>query len=144
MDLARLLVAYGFLCPRDGEKIVAGRCKCGYSPSRRIFNILQEESLHALEDAHKMKQGAGLIILPTGSGKTRIAAEDAKTFGAKSLLYVAHTQEILDVAQSELDAVFGSENVKRHLTRTSLKTLNTVNITTIQLLRRNLTNAKGP
>lgn len=138
MDLARLFVAYGFLCPRDGEKIMAGRCKCGYSPSRRIFNILQKESLRALDASHKMKQRAGLIILPTGTGKTRIAAEDAKTCGATSVLYVAHTQEILDVAQSELDAVFGAENVSRHLTGTSLKRLKRVNLTTIQLLRRNL------
>lgn len=138
MDLARLLVAYGFLCPRDGEKIMAGRCKCGYSPSRRILNVLQKESLRALNTAHKMNQRAGLIILPTGSGKTRIAAEDAKSSGAKSVLYVAHTQEILDVAQSELDAVFGAENVSRHLSGASLKKLNSVNITTIQLLRSNV------
>jgi len=138
MDLARLFVAYGFLCPRDGQKVVAGRCKCGYSPKRRIFNVLQKESLRALADVHKLGQRPGLIILPTGSGKTRIAAEDAKAFRAQCLLYVAHTQEILDVAQSELEAVFGAGNVTRHTTRSTLQQLNTVNITTIQLLRRNL------
>jgi superfamily II DNA or RNA helicase len=138
MDLARLFVAYGFLCPRDGEKIVAGRCKCGYSPRRRIFNLLQKTSLRALDDAHKAGQRAGLVILPTGSGKTRIAAEDAKRFEAECLLYVAHTQEILDVAQSELEAVFGAENVTRHTSRSTLHQLKPVNITTIQLLRENL------
>jgi superfamily II DNA or RNA helicase len=138
MDLARLFVAYGFLCPRDGEKIVAGRCKCGYSPKRRIFNVLQKESLTALAGAHKLEHSAGLIILPTGSGKTRIAAEDAKEFDAECVLYVAHTQEILDVAQSELEAVFGTKNVTRHTSSSTLHRLNRVNITTIQLLRQNL------
>src|SRR5258706_12187576 len=142
MDLARLFVAYGFLCPRDGKKIVAGRCTCGYSPRRRIFNVLQKESLRALDAAHRMKQGAGLVVLPTGTGKTRIAAEDAKNYAAKSVLYVAHTQEILDVAQSELEAVFGSANVLRHTDRRTLNTLNKVNIATIQLLRSNLTSVR--
>ena len=54
-----LFVAYGFLCPRDGQKIVAGRCKCGYSPKRRILNVLQKESLRALDVAHRMRQKAG-------------------------------------------------------------------------------------
>jgi superfamily II DNA or RNA helicase len=142
MDLARLFVAYGFLCPRDGQKIIAGRCACGYSPRRRIFNVLQKESLRALNVAHRMKQGAGLIVLPTGTGKTRIAAEDAKDYAAKSVLYVAHTQEILDVAQSELEAVFGSENVSRHADRRTLNTSNRVNIATIQLLRSNPTSVR--
>jgi superfamily II DNA or RNA helicase len=138
MDLARLFVAYGFLCPRDGRKIVAGRCRCGYSPRRRIFNVLQKQSLRVLDDAHGLGHRAGLIILPTGSGKTRIAAEDAKRFEAQCLLYVAHTQEILDIAQAELEAVFGSENVTRHTSRSTLHRLNKINITTIQLLRENL------
>jgi hypothetical protein len=40
IDLARLFVAFGFLCPRDARKIAAGRCPCGYSPQKRILNIL--------------------------------------------------------------------------------------------------------
>ncbi len=142
IDLARLFVAYGFLCPRDGQKILAGRCKCGYSPKKRIFNILQRESLRALDVAHEMKQEAGLVILPTGSGKTRIAAEDANKYAAKSILYVAHTHEILDVAESEFEAVFGKEDVSRHVKASSLQQPKKVNITTIQLLRRNLTKLK--
>lgn len=138
IDLARLFVAYGFLCPRDARRIVAGRCKCGYSPKKRIFNILQLESLKALNDAHSIGQVAGLIILPPGSGKTRIAAEDAKKFGAKHVFYIAHTQEILDVAQSEFEAVFEQKEVTRHKGGYSLGSLNTINIATIQLLQRNM------
>lgn len=138
IDLARLFVAYGFFCPKDGRRVSAGRCKCGYSPTNRILNIFQTDSLKALEDAHNLKQTAGLIALPPGSGKTRIAAEDAKRFGAASVLYVAHTHEILDVAESEFESVFGSKNVTRHEDSSSFKRLNGVNISTIQLIQRNL------
>lgn len=137
IDLARIFVAYGFFCPRDAQKIVVGRCKCGYSPKKRILNILQREALKALDDAHRLRQRAGLVVLPTGSGKTRIAAEDAKKFKARSILYVAHTQEILDVAQSELEAVFSVKEVTRHNKISSFKKPSRVNITTIQLLRNN-------
>lgn len=138
VDLARLFVAYGFLCPRDGSRIVAGRCKCGYSPKKRILNLLQVESLKALNRAHSIGQRAGLVILPTGGGKTRIAAEDAGELGAASVLYVAHTHEILDVAQSEYEAVFNPDEVTRHFDASSLRSLNRVNITTIQLLAKHL------
>jgi superfamily II DNA or RNA helicase len=138
VDLARLFVAYGFLCPRDGHRVVAGRCRCGYSPARRILNLLQQESLRLLREARALRQAAGLVVLPTGSGKTRLAAEDAKQFGASHILYVAHTQEILDVAQSEFAAVFGEASITRHREGRSLHRPNCVNLVTIQLLRRNL------
>lgn len=133
IDLARLLVAYGFFCPRDARRIVGGRCACGYAPSHRILNLLQEETLSELEQAHRLGQAAGLVVLPTGSGKTRVAAEDARRVNAQRLLYVAHTHEILDVAESEFQAVFGTDAVKRHAK--SLRKLSRINIATIQLLR---------
>lgn len=137
MDIARLLVGYGFLCPRDGQRIAAGRCRCGYSPKKRILNVLQIDTLKALTQTHELGQRAGLVVLPPGSGKTRIAAQDSKSINATSVLYVAHTHEILDVAISEFEAVFGKENVTHH-SKTSLAKLNRVNITTIQLIRRYL------
>lgn len=142
IDLARLFLAHGFLCPRDGRRIVAGRCRCGYSPKKRILNILQTDSLKALGEAHSINQRAGLIVLPTGSGKTRIAAEDTRKFTAKHVLYVAHTHEILDVAQSEFEAVFNRSEVTRHSIGSTLSAPNRVNVTTIQLLRRNLANIR--
>lgn len=138
VELARLFVAFGFLCPRDARRISAGRCKCGYSPAHRILNVLQDEALRELREAHTLGQAAGLVILPPGSGKTRIAAEDAKRAGAGHILYVAHTQEILDVAQSEFEAVFGAAQVIRHTRAPSLFRQGTVNITTIQLLREHM------
>src|SRR5258708_2488235 len=133
VDLARLFVAYGLLCPRDARKIISGRCACGYSPSKRILNIFQNDALRELDRAHSCRKPAGLIILPPGSGKTRIAAEDALRSGAQHVLYVAHTSEILDVAQSEFEAVFGASKVKRYDTWAEVSTPKAVNITTIQL-----------
>lgn len=138
IDLARLFVAYGFLCPRDARKIISGRCVCGYSPSKRVLNIFQNDALGALARAHSRREPAGLVVLPPGSGKTRIAAEDAFRTNAQHVLYVAHTVEILDVAQSEFDALFGELNVKRHTSWVGLSTPQRVNITTIQLLSRHL------
>lgn len=137
LDIARLLVSYGFLCPRDGRKIAAGRCRCGYSPSRRILNVLQLDTLKGLKETHDLSQSAGLVVLPPGSGKTRIAAEDAKSFNATKILYVAHTHEILDVAVSEFEAVFEAEVVIKHA-KHSLSEINQVNIGTIQLFSRHL------
>ncbi|MDD4870401.1 MAG: DEAD/DEAH box helicase family protein [Kiritimatiellae bacterium] len=137
-DLARLFVAYGYFCPRDGERIAAGRCQCGYSPKKRLLNILQKQALDELKYSHSLGQKVGLIVLPPGSGKTRIAAEDAKTHKAKQLLYVAHTNEILDVAESEFAAVFGSSSVIRITNRQSIKDNTRVKLGTVQFLKNHL------
>jgi superfamily II DNA or RNA helicase len=137
-DLARLFIAYGFFCPRDANRITSGRCKCGYSPSKRILNLLQTEALDELSRVHARKKKSGLIVLPPGSGKTRIAAEDALRFNAQRVLHIAHTHEILDVALSEFEAKFGVENVKRLQRPDSLNNLARVNIATISLLARHL------
>lgn len=138
IDLSRLLIAYGFICPRDARKIVSGRCSCGYSPKHRLLNLFQKDSLRALRESHQRGESAGLIILPPGSGKTRIAAESAKEYGAKQVLYIAHTKEILDVAQSELEAVFSTREVTRHASLRTLASPNRVNIATIQLVTKNI------
>ena len=96
------------------------------------------EALKALEEARAIGQCAGLIILPPSSGKTRIAAEDSKKAQSKKVLYVAHTHEILDVAVSEFEAIYGKKEVRLHETETSLSELTTVNIATIQLLQRHI------
>jgi superfamily II DNA or RNA helicase len=135
VELSRLLVAYGFLCPRDATRIMGGRCTCGYSPTHKVMNILQDEALLELTETRRIDRAAGLVILPPGSGKTRIAAQDAKRASANHILYVAHSHEILDVAQTELEAVFGREAVTRHLAGDSLDSPSKVNLATIQLLR---------
>jgi superfamily II DNA or RNA helicase len=78
-----------------------------------------------------------LVVLPPGSGKTRIAAEDSYSVGASCVLYIAHTHEILDVARSEFEAVYSADEVTLHLTKESLAKPNRINISTVQLLDRN-------
>ncbi len=138
-DLARLLIAYGYLCPRDARKIAAGRCpQCGYSPEVRILNLLQRESLKALIDTRAIGRRSGLVVLPTGSGKTRIAAEDAKASNASAVLYIAHTHEILDVAQSEFEAVFGRKSVRRVDQAEDIKGNQRITLISVQLLQRHI------
>src|SRR6185436_6168361 len=125
--------------PRDANRISSGRCRrCGYSPNKRILNLLQREALEGLSSAHARKQKSGLIVLPPGSGKTRVAAEDAFSVNAQSVLYIAHTHEILDVALSEFEAKFGTERVSRIEQASSLNNLKSVSLATITLLARHL------
>jgi superfamily II DNA or RNA helicase len=100
--------------------------------------VLQDESLVELAEAHRLKQAAGLIVLPPGCGKTRIAAEDAKRYKTNHLLYVAHTHEILDVAASEFEATHGSANVRRVTSVSALRKPAAVNLVTIQLLHQDI------
>ncbi len=138
-DIARLFVAHGYFCPRDAKRIVAGRCNCGYSPPKRILNIFQKVTLTYLKESRKLGQISGLVVLPPGSGKTRISAEDAKAVNASCVLYVAHTYEILDVAKSEFEAVFDAESVKVYKPEDIFSKLARVNLISIQLLN----NRKG-
>lgn len=137
-DLARLFLAHGFFCPRDGNRITSGRCQCGYSPKKRILNPFQKQALIELSQSHSIGQQVGLIILPPSSGKTRIAAEDAKSINARNILYVAHTHEILDVAESEFAAVFTKSSVQLATNAQKLRNPKRVNLATIQFLKNHL------
>jgi hypothetical protein len=112
-DFARLFIAFGFLCPRDGERITGGRCTCGYSPSNRTSNLLQQDALRELATIHQLNQQSGVIILPTGSGKTRAAVLDVHRVGAKRCVYVAHSHEILESAEEEFLRHFSRREIRR-------------------------------
>lgn len=66
-------------------------------------NVLQVKAIEALERNRKNK---ALVVLPTGAGKTYLAAFHAKKVGAKSILYVVHRNEILDQAMNIFSLVF--------------------------------------
>lgn len=137
-DLARLFVAFGYLCPRDGEKIRGGRCSCGYSPQTRTSNILQQEALTELSASHALGHKAGAVILPTGAGKTRVAAIDLKRCDPGLCIYVAHSHEILEDAETEILREFPRDVVRRFRTRPTTLQLKKINLITIQSLSRNL------
>jgi superfamily II DNA or RNA helicase len=80
--------------------------------------------------------------MPTGSGKTRIAAIDSKRVDAKRILYIAHTHEILDGAEREFAHVYGANAVHRGSRYAASNPTPSVHLSTIQSVSRSLT--KGP
>jgi superfamily II DNA or RNA helicase len=134
-DFARLFWAYGLMCPRDGTITRGARCHCGYAPKNARLNVIQKEALKALEHEHNQDRRRGLIVLPTGSGKTRVAAVDARRLGAQRVLYVAHSDEILEVAEAEFTAAYDAASVRRW---NRARPGAAVSTTTIQFLSRHL------
>lgn len=137
-DLARIFVAFGYLCPRDGEKIRGGKCSCGYSPKTRTSNILQQEALSELSASHALGHKAGAVILPTGAGKTRVAVVDVRRRDPDTCIYIAHSHEILEDAENEFLRNFSQEGVHRFRSRPYSAQLKKINLITIQTLSRNL------
>lgn len=137
-DFARLAIVQGVLCPRDARKIKNGRCQCGYRVSGDHLNILQQDALKQLQITHEWKQMAGVVIMPTGSGKTRIAAIDSSRANAKRILYVAHTHEILDGAEREFAHVYGADAIQRGWKYTGTISSPSVHLSTIQSISRSI------
>ncbi len=59
---------------------------------------VQDEALEALARSREAGYSRGLVVLATGMGKTWLSAFDARQFGARRVLFVAHREEILDQA----------------------------------------------
>jgi len=137
-DFARLAVLEGLLCPRDAQRIKDGRCQCGYRVSGDHLNILQEDALKQLQVAHDLGQTAGIVIMPTGSGKTRIAAIDSNRMNSARILYVAHTHEILDGAEREFTHLYGASAVYRGWKYSDSISTPSIHLTTIQSIGRNV------
>jgi superfamily II DNA or RNA helicase len=142
-DLARLFIAFGYICPRDGERIRGGRCSCGYAPANRTSNILQQAALSELRATHDLGQRSGAVILPTGSGKTRAAVLDILRRQVQLCVYVAHSHEILESAEEEFLQVFPREQIIRFDRRPTHGALRRINLITIQSLVRNLAAFRG-
>ena len=56
---------------------------------------VQAQALASLDKTRLEGNGAGLVVLATGLGKTWLAAFDTIQFGAIRVLFVAHREEIL-------------------------------------------------
>lgn len=94
---------------------------------------VQEEALAALRATRTKGEGAGLVVLATGLGKTWLAAFDSEQSRAKRVLFVAHREEILDQAMRTFrtirpNAVLGKytgneKNVGADCTFASIQTL---------------------
>lgn len=66
---------------------------------------LQREALSALRATRESGNGAGLVVLATGLGKTWLAAFDTEQAQAGRVLFVAHREEILDQAMRTFRAI---------------------------------------
>lgn len=72
-------------------------------------NSMQRKALKELRRYRDTGVKKALIISATGSGKTYLAAFDARNFGAKRLLYIVHRESILKDAKESFVKVFGAE-----------------------------------
>ncbi|WP_158976158.1 DUF3427 domain-containing protein [Cellulophaga sp. L1A9] len=71
-----------------------------------IPNSMQTEALENLKNLRKQSNKA-LIISATGTGKTYLAAFDAKAFNPKKLLFVVHRLNIAEKAMETFKTIFG-------------------------------------
>ena len=85
-----------------------------------------------------MEQSAGAVILPTGSGKTRVAVLDVEQTEAQRVVYVAHSHEILQGAEEEFLKEVPADQIVRFDGRPTQEEFKRVNLVTIQSLVRNL------
>ncbi|MEO8398297.1 MAG: DEAD/DEAH box helicase family protein, partial [Ignavibacteriaceae bacterium] len=143
VDFVRLAVIAGYLCPRDARRINDGKCICGYRVKSNELNFLQIDSLKKLQEARSLNQSSGLVVLPTGVGKTRVAAFDSKNCNAKNILYVAHTHEILQNAHQEFAHVYGNKNIFNSIRNMHSGSSTKVYLETIQTISRNLPKVKS-
>ena len=67
----------------------------------------QIEALYQLMNTRKEGFNKALTVLPTGTGKTLLAAFDTKGF--QKILFVAHREEILKQAKASFQWVYGDE-----------------------------------
>ena len=74
-------------------------------------NSMQRKALRELRRYRDTGVKKALIISATGSGKTYLAAFDARNFGAKRLLYIVHRESILKDAKESFVKVFGAERL---------------------------------
>lgn len=72
-------------------------------------NTMQRNALKELRRYRDMGVNKALVVSATGSGKTYLAAFDAKNYDAKRVLFVVHRDKILVDAKETFMKVFGSE-----------------------------------
>lgn len=72
-------------------------------------NTMQRMALKEIRRYRDTGVKKALVISATGSGKTYLAAFDARNFDAKRLLYIVHRDVILKEARETFKNVFGAE-----------------------------------
>lgn len=77
---------------------------------RVVPNSMQRKALKELRRYRDTGVSRALIISATGSGKTYLAAFDARNFDPKRLLFVVHRETILKDARDSFMKIFGAEH----------------------------------
>ena len=72
-------------------------------------NAMQRKALKELQRYRDMGVNKALVVSATGSGKTYLAAFDARNYDAKRVLFVVHRDKILNDAKETFMKVFGAE-----------------------------------
>ena len=72
-------------------------------------NAMQRKALKELQRYRDMGVYKALVVSATGSGKTYLAAFDARNYDAKRVLFVVHRDKILNDAKETFMKVFGAE-----------------------------------
>ncbi len=71
-------------------------------------NMMQRKALKEIRNFRDQGVERALIVAATGSGKTYLAAFDARNFDAKRLLFIVHRDAILKEAMETFKKVFGA------------------------------------
>lgn len=79
-------------------------------------NSMQRKALREIRRYRDMGIKKTLVISATGSGKTYLAAFDARNFDARRLLYIVHRETILNDAKDTFENVFRSERTYGYYT----------------------------
>lgn len=72
-------------------------------------NSMQRSALKELRRYRDLGVTRSLVVAATGSGKTYLAAFDARNYSPKRLLYIVHRETILNDALNTFKKVFGSD-----------------------------------
>ncbi len=73
-------------------------------------NLMQKTALKELRRYRDAGVTKALVIAATGSGKTYLAAFDARNYSPKRLLYIVHRETILNDALETFKKIFGYEH----------------------------------
>jgi superfamily II DNA or RNA helicase/HKD family nuclease/SOS-response transcriptional repressor LexA len=77
-------------------------------------NIIQAQALTKLYRSRQDGYKRGLVVMATGTGKTWLSAFDFLNMSAKSILFVAHREEILDQAEKTFIRIFPNARIGRY------------------------------
>ena len=81
-----------------------------YDPQNETLspNMMQRKALKEIRRYRDLGSNKALVVSATGSGKTFLAAFDARNFDAKKLLFIVHRDAILVSAQQTFAKIFGT------------------------------------